>query len=98
MGHPDCAGIGYMDWGFYAYRGAGAGGRCELCGLCGGGAGVCYRDEAGCGAGDRVGGSAAGAGADEETDCGDWWNYAGECTECDRCGGGFGGGYQCSTC
>ena len=33
-----------------------------------------------------------------EADCGDWWDYAGECAECDRCGGGFGGGDQWPDC
>src|SRR4030088_1946826 len=98
MGHPDCAGLRYVGWGFDAYGGAGSGGRCELCGLRGGGTGVCYGDEAGCGAGDWVGWGAAGADADDEADCGDWWDYAGECSECDGCGGGFGCGYQRVIC
>ena len=70
-------------WGFYAYDEQVRIADADECGLYRCWAGVCYGDEGGCGAGDWVGGGAAGAGVDGEADCGDWRDYAGECAECD---------------
>jgi len=98
VGQGDLSPEDAVGWGFDAYGRAGSCGGCELCGLYRGWAGVCYGNQAGRSVCGGVGGCATGEGVDDEADCGDWWNYAEECSKCDRGGGGFGGGDQCVNC
>jgi Thiamine monophosphate synthase len=84
--------VGSMGWGFDAYGGSGSRGESELRGLRCGRSGVCHGDEAGCRAGNRIGGCEAGADADEEANRGDRWDYARKCAKRHRGGGRFGGG------